>query len=91
MSSRTRLLLIAVYNCLQVFVFLWIAKRAGVDLSKRLIDFPPDSIYIGFGLSAMMLVGFVVNAVLFTVGRDKITNEELMEMLEDKMRYYSSR
>ena len=72
MSFKLRYLLITISNCALLFAFLYISIDRGWDLSRRLIDInlaQKQDATILFTLLGMLLIGLVVNVVLFSYRR----------------------
>ncbi len=86
MSFRTRFILLAVFNCLEIILSLWLLKsRFNLDLSQRLIDLDlntPHGFQLLLGFMAIGLIGFLVNFLLLSYRRSEFTYDQAISVLK---------
>jgi len=84
MTFRMRFILLAIFNCSQMLVGLWLASRYKLDLSKRLIDLNIDTtrgLTILLVFIAAVLVGFLINFILLSSRKSEFTYEQVASLL----------
>lgn len=86
MSFRTRFILLAVFNCSEIILSLWLLKsRFNLDLSQRLIDLDlntPHGFQLLLGFMAIGLIGFLVNFLLLSYRRSEFTYDQAISVLK---------
>jgi hypothetical protein len=84
MNFRTRFILLALFNCGNIALTLWLSSRYNLDLSKRLIDLNIDTtrgVTILLAFIATVLVGFLVNFILLSSRKSEFTYEQVASLL----------
>jgi hypothetical protein len=85
MSFRTRFILLALFNCVLLGAFFWLAAKFGADLSQRLVDLNLETqrgLFTFVAFIAGIVAGFLGNFLLLASRKSEFTYDQVATLLK---------